>query len=109
VAKIRNVSGNDLVVPSLGGRLVLAGQIVDVVDDEVYGFTQQAPNWEPADDETQALHDAAAPPVDVEPPALTPDEVRATEGLPPVEVPPEAEPDIAPADVAPAIDTTPEG
>jgi hypothetical protein len=102
VAKIRNVSGNDLVVPSLGGRLVLAGQIVDVDDDAVYGFTQQAPNWEPADDATQALHDAEAPvaeePADPPAAALTPVEARATGDLPP-----------STTDVVAATDTTPEG
>lgn len=102
MAKIRNVSGNDLVVPSLGGRLVLAGQIVDVDDDAVYGFTQQAPNWEPADDAAQALHDAEAPvaeaPTDTPPAAVpTPDEVRTAE-----------DPLPSTTDIA-ATDTTPEG
>lgn len=54
--KIKNVSGEDLLVPWLGGRLVSKGQVVEVREDEVYAFTQQT-NWEPADDEAQAAHD----------------------------------------------------
>lgn len=59
MAKIKNVSGNDLIVPSLGGRLVLAGQVVEVPDEDVYAFTQQYPNWQPADKPAQTVHDKA--------------------------------------------------
>lgn len=59
MAKVKNISGRDLIVPALGGRLVVAGAVVEVPDDAVYGFTCQGPNWEPADDETQAVHDKA--------------------------------------------------
>lgn len=75
MAKIRNVSGNDLIVPSLAGRLVLAGQVVDVDDSDVYGFTQQTTNWEPADKPAQTVHDKTAV-------LSTPDEARAAEDLP---------------------------
>lgn len=70
--QIKNVSGDDLVVPWLGGRLVLAGQVVDVDEGDVYAFTCQEPNWAPADDAAQAEHDAAeaeANPEPVEKPA----------------------------------------
>lgn len=59
MSKVRNVSGEDRVVPALGGRLVVAGAVVDVDPAEVYGFTVQESNWAPADEEAQAAHDAA--------------------------------------------------
>lgn len=110
MAKIRNVSGNDLVVPSLGGRLVLAGQIVEVDDEAVYGFTQQAPNWEPADDATQAVHDAAIPAEEVPATESSQDaEPRADTESANIDVAP-ATGDAPPAtDEAPATDTTTEG
>lgn len=58
MAKIQNVSGDDRTVPSLGGRLVLADQIVEVPDDAVYGFTQQTDVWAPAGEGAQEAHDA---------------------------------------------------
>ncbi len=58
-AKIKNVSGEDRMVPSLGGRLVLAGALVDVPAEDVYAYTCQATNWSPANKEAQAAHDAA--------------------------------------------------
>lgn len=45
MARIKNVSGEDLTVPGLGGRLVLAGQIVDVLDDDAEAYTCQTVNW----------------------------------------------------------------
>ena len=57
MSKIRNVSGQDLSVPWLGDRLVVAGQVVDVPAEDVYAYTQQA-GWDPADDEAQTLHAA---------------------------------------------------
>jgi hypothetical protein len=48
MARIKNVSGDDLIVPSLGDRLVLEGQIVEVPDEDAYSFTQTT-NWEPTD------------------------------------------------------------
>lgn len=58
--KIKNTSGLDLIVPWLGGRLVMAGQVVDVPEGDVWAYTQQS-GWAPADDEAQAVHDAADP------------------------------------------------
>jgi len=56
--KIRNASGEDRILPWLGGRLVLDGQIVEVDADDVYAYTQQTA-WTPADDDAQAIHDEA--------------------------------------------------
>lgn len=58
MAKIKNVSGEDRVVPALGGRLVVAGGVVEVSDADVYGYTQQDV-WEPVDDAAQDAHDKA--------------------------------------------------
>lgn len=44
MAKIKNVSGQDLEVPSLG-RIVFAGQEVDVDDKDVESFTCQESTW----------------------------------------------------------------
>lgn len=60
MAKIKNVSGVDLVVPWLGDRLVLAGQVVEVPDGDVYAYTQQE-SWDPADAAAKKAHDKAAP------------------------------------------------
>lgn len=70
MAKIRNVSGNDLIVPSLAGRLVVAGQVVEVEAADVHAFTIQASNWAPADKAAQAAHDKATPAPDA-PEAVT--------------------------------------
>lgn len=56
--KIKNVSGEDRIVPWLDGRLVAAGQVVDVDGEYVYNFTSSA-SWEPADAEAQAVHNGA--------------------------------------------------
>lgn len=45
MAKIKNVSGEDLLVPGLGGRLVLAGAVVEVPDEEAESYTCQESNW----------------------------------------------------------------
>lgn len=57
MAKIKNVSGEDLVVPVLGGRLVQAGQVIEVPDELVYSFTQQEPNWRPDGDAAETAHE----------------------------------------------------
>lgn len=57
MAKIRNISDDDRLVPDLG-RLVLAGQVVDVPDADVHAFTRQVDVWAPHDEEAQAAHDA---------------------------------------------------
>jgi hypothetical protein len=59
MAKIKNVSGEDRLVPSLGGRLVIAGAVVDVPTEDVYAYTCQEPNWAPANKEAQTAHDKA--------------------------------------------------
>lgn len=59
-AKIKNVSGEDRLVPSLGGRLVLADAVVEVPVADVYAYTCQESNWAPASKEAQAAHDKAA-------------------------------------------------
>jgi hypothetical protein len=49
-AKVRNCSGEDLLVGgSLNGRLVLAGQAVEVPLEDVWAFTSQPGTWEPYD------------------------------------------------------------
>ena len=52
MAKIRNVSGEELYVPSLS-RLVQSGQVVEVDPERVYAFTQSA-IWEAVDKEAKA-------------------------------------------------------
>lgn len=49
MAKIRNVSGDDLVVPGLGGRLVPKGAVVDVDDAVVESYTVCVALWARAD------------------------------------------------------------
>lgn len=59
--KIKNITGSDLIVPGLGGRLVLAGQVVEVPTEAVYGYTCQTVSWQPADKAaTDATADGAA-------------------------------------------------
>lgn len=57
MAKIRNVSGEDRIVPGLGGRLVLDGAVVDVPDDDTYSYTVQA-LWAPVDKAAEKAHAA---------------------------------------------------
>ena len=54
MAKVKNISGEDRIVQ---GRLVLAGAVLEVPADEVWSYTCQEPNWAPADDKAQAIHD----------------------------------------------------
>ena len=61
MAKIKNVSGEDRLVPGLGGRLVLAGAVVEVPDEDALAYTCQETNWAPADKAAHKAHDAAAP------------------------------------------------
>lgn len=56
MAKVKNISGEPRIAQ---GRLVLEGADLDVEPDEVWSYTCQEPNWAPADDEAQAIHDAA--------------------------------------------------
>lgn len=54
--KVKNISGEDLVVGWLGGRLVVAGQVVEVPLDDVWSYTQQAEVWEPYDAAAKKAH-----------------------------------------------------
>ena len=45
MAKVKNVSGEDRIV---GGRLVLAGAVLEVPDEDVESYTCQESNWQPA-------------------------------------------------------------
>lgn len=75
MAKIKNKSGDDRIVPGLGGRLVLAGALVELDAADVASYTCQTSIWEPADDEACAAHDAAfAEPAE---PAITDNEGQA--------------------------------
>lgn len=56
LCKVKNVSGSDR---TLDGRIVVAGQVIEVPEDAVYGLTCQEPNWKPADKATQKVHDEA--------------------------------------------------
>ena len=56
--KIKNVSGDDLIVPWLGDRLVLAGAVVEVPEEDVYASTQTV-LWAPADKPSKEAHQAA--------------------------------------------------
>jgi predicted component of type VI protein secretion system len=58
MAAVRNVREDHDV--TVDGRLVLRGATIDVPVEQVYGLTSQVENWQPADDEAQAAHDAAS-------------------------------------------------
>lgn len=59
MAKIRNTSGDNRNLGiEHGTRLVLAGAVIEVKAEEVYGFTQQS-IWEPADDAAKKAHKKA--------------------------------------------------
>lgn len=60
MAKIKNVSGEDRIVPSLGGRLVLDGAVADVPTEDVYAYTCQESNWAPVDKDATKAHEAGA-------------------------------------------------
>lgn len=53
--KVKNTSGEDRIVPGLGGRLVLAGAVVDVPLEDVYSYTCQS-NWEAHDTAATKAH-----------------------------------------------------
>lgn len=56
MGNVRNVSDEDRFPAELGGRLVMPGQVVEVPDDSVYGYTCQDA-WDAADKATQAIAD----------------------------------------------------
>lgn len=45
MAKVRNVSGEDRVVPELGWRTVAADEVVEVPEDRVDGYASQPTTW----------------------------------------------------------------
>lgn len=45
---IRNVSGEDRIVPWLGGRLVVADAVVEVPDEDAEAYLCQTETWAPA-------------------------------------------------------------
>lgn len=47
MAKFKNVSGVDLIVPALGGRLVISGAEVEFDDEAAEGLKGQDVNWQP--------------------------------------------------------------
>lgn len=49
MAKFKNVSGRDVIVPALGGRLVIDGATVEFGDEHVAGLEGQETNWLPVD------------------------------------------------------------
>lgn len=54
--KIKNVSGDDRIVPALNQRLVMAGAVVDCPDSKTAAsFLCQVGIWEAADDEANAV------------------------------------------------------
>lgn len=59
MAKIRNVSGQSLDVPALGGRAVADHEVVEVPDEDVFSFTASPSVWAPSGKDAQALHDKA--------------------------------------------------
>ena len=61
MAKIKNISGQDRTVPHLGGRLVLAGQVVDVDDEDAAAFLVQTEVWADPDAKPAPAKTAAAP------------------------------------------------
>lgn len=55
MAKVKSLYPEPVYLPAYGSRLVLPGQVVEVPDDDAYGFTQQA-TWQAADKATKDLH-----------------------------------------------------
>ena len=45
MTRIRKVSGEDRTVSGLGGRLVLAGQVVELPNEDAPSYTCQTVNW----------------------------------------------------------------
>lgn len=92
MAKIKNISGEDRRVRTPQGPLVIAGANFEVKPEEVYGFTCQVTNWEPADAEAKKAHNEAhaayeaAIAAHLENPYPTADD-EATEAEEPVEEP----------------------
>lgn len=54
--RVKNVSKSDR---TLAGGLVLAGEVIEVPEDGVYGLTCQPANWAPADPAAKKIHEKA--------------------------------------------------
>ncbi len=65
MAKIKNISGDDRLVPALGYRLVIADAVVDVDDSSVDAYVCQPTIWQAVDRVAQAaVAEQPAPPVE---------------------------------------------
>lgn len=95
-AKIQNSSGESLIVPWLGGRLVEDKQVVDVPVDDVYAYTHQAQTWSPHDAAAKKAHKAGADARD-EREAAEAALYEAQFGTPAPETPPDDPPAPSPA------------
>lgn len=63
MAKVKNISGEDRIVPELGGLLVFAGQVIEVPDERAEGYVCQQATWAPGDETAEdALAAHLAPP-----------------------------------------------
>lgn len=49
MGKVKNISGEERVIPSMSDRLVAAGQVIEIPDADVPGFVCQVGIWESAD------------------------------------------------------------
>ena len=60
MARIKNISGDNRSVPALGGRVVWAGQVVEVPDEDAFGYVCQTSIWAPADNNGEVDQDGVA-------------------------------------------------
>lgn len=58
--KVKNVSGEDRTVPWLNNRLILAGGVAEVPDEDLSAYTCQPRIWQAVEEEKPAAK-AAAP------------------------------------------------
>ena len=65
MGKIKYIGDEDRTLPNEGHRLVVPGQVIEVDDDAVYGYTCQA-IWEPADPAAKKIHKQAESPAEDE-------------------------------------------
>lgn len=65
MGKIKYIGDEDRTLPGLGHRLVVPGQVVEVDDADVYGYTCQS-IWEPADPAAKKAHKEAESPAEDE-------------------------------------------
>ena len=53
-SKIKNISGRDRIVPWLGGRIVFAGQEVEVPTEDLKSYTAQKSIWRAVKEKREA-------------------------------------------------------